>query len=179
MRVPGSRWIFRRLTLLALLGAVAGLSPSAPLNSTAGAQEIQFGLTPSAHHGHVELLSDNVQVIAGAPQVVQLWFRVEEGFHINSHTPKDQLMIPTRLQLDSAGGVKVIDEQYPAGASFQLKMGSGELLSVYQGRFSVSVRLVAPKGESTLNGVLHYQACGDASCYPPQSLPLMVALSGE
>jgi DsbC/DsbD-like thiol-disulfide interchange protein len=163
----------------ALFLAAALLSLPAPLMPRACSQQIQFGLTPAAHHGHVELLSDNVQVIAGAPHMVQLWFRVEDGFHINSHSPLDQLMIPTRLQLDVAGGIKVIGEHYPAGTSFRLKMGSGTLLSVYQGKFPVSVRLVAPKGESTLNGVLHYQACGDASCYPPQSLPIMVALSGE
>ncbi|MFP5233108.1 MAG: protein-disulfide reductase DsbD N-terminal domain-containing protein [Acidobacteriota bacterium] len=163
----------------ALFLAAALLSLPAPLMPRACSQQIEFGLTPAAHHGHVELLSDNVQAIAGAPQVVQLWFRVDDGFHINSHAPKDQLMIPTRLELESAGGVKVIDEQYPAGAAFRLKMGEGELLSVYQGRFPVSVRLVAPSGESTLNGVLHYQACGNASCYPPQSLPVRVALSGQ
>ena len=143
------------------------------------AQQIQFGLTPAAHHGHVELLSDNVQVIAGVPQVVQLWFRVDDGFHINSHKPLDQLLIPTRLQLELTDGVKVMGDTYPAGSSFRLQVGSGELMSVYQGRFPVSVRLVAPKGESTLNGVLHYQACGSASCFPPQSLAVMVALSGQ
>ena len=164
---------------MALLGVVVGLAGAAPSNVAARAQQIDLGWAPAAHHGHVQLLSDNVEVIAGAPHRVQLWFRVEDGFHINSHAPKDQLMIPTRLELKSAGGVKVLDEQYPAGASFRLKMGGGELLSVYQGKFPVSVRLVAPKGESTLNGVLHYQACGAASCYPPQSLAVSVALSGE
>ncbi len=179
MRALHSRLILRSLARLALLGAAALCGSSVWLAPSACAQQIQFGLTPAAHHGHVQLLSDNVQVIAGAPHVVQLWFRVEDGFHINSHAPLDQLLIPTRLQLKLADGVKVIGETYPAGSSFRLQMGSGELMSVYQGRFPVSVRLVAPRGESTLTGVLHYQACGAASCYPPQSLAVRVALSGQ
>ncbi len=174
----GFRPVSLRLSLMAVLWASSVVTLSGSLVQQVRAQQIQFGLQPAAHHGHVELLSDDVQVIAGVPQVVQLWFRVDDGFHINSHTPLDQLLIPTRLEMNPAGGTKVIGEQYPAGSPFRLKMGSGELLNVYQGRFAVNVRLLAPKGESTLKGVLHYQACGDASCFPPRALPVMVAVSG-
>ncbi|MGC9197324.1 MAG: protein-disulfide reductase DsbD domain-containing protein [Acidobacteriaceae bacterium] len=174
----GLRSVSLGLFLMAVLCASCVVALSGPLVLRAHAQQIQFGLQPAAHHGHVELLSDNVQVIAGMPQVVQLWFRVDDGFHINSHSPLDQLLIPTRLEMDPADGIKVIGEQYPAGSPFRLNMGSGELLNVYQGRFSVSVRLLVPKGESTLKGVLHYQACGDASCFPPRVLRVMVAVSG-
>lgn len=143
-----------------------------------GAQ-IQLGGVPAAHRGHVELVSDSVQVLAGQPQVVELRFRVDDGFHINSHTPNDELLIPTVLKLDAGGGVKVEDEQYPKGETFRLPLGDGETLSVYQGEFRVKVRLTAAKGASTLNGVLHYQACDNASCFPPRTLPVMVAVTGE
>jgi hypothetical protein len=145
----------------------------------ARAQEIQFGEAPVAHKGHVELLSDAVEVRAGEPQVVELRFRVEDGFHINSHTPKDELLIPTVLQLNAANGVKVVGEQYPKGSTFRLPLGSGETLDVYQGEFRVSVRVVVPKGSSTLVGVLKYQACDNAVCYPPKMLPVVVAVTGD
>jgi DsbC/DsbD-like thiol-disulfide interchange protein len=143
------------------------------------AQEIQLGSAATPHKVHVELLSDAVAVKAGEPQVVELRFRVQDGFHINSHTPKDELLIPTELQLNAASGVKVAGEQYPKGSTFRLPVGSGETLDVYQGEFRVTVKVVAPKGSSTLVGVLKYQACDNAVCYPPKSLPVVVTVTGD
>ena len=128
------------------------------------AQDIRLGDAPVAHKGHVELLSDAVEVKAGEPQVVELRFRVQDGFHINSHTPKDELLIPTVLQLNAASGMKLVEEEYPKGSTFRLPLDKTETLDVYQGEFRVSVRLVAPKGSSTLTGLLKYQACDRAAC---------------
>ena len=47
-------------------------------------------------------------------------------------------------------------------------------------RFTESpVKVVAPKGSSTLVGVLKYQACDNAVCYPPKTLPVVVAVTGR
>jgi len=143
------------------------------------AQDIRLGDAPVAHKGHVELLSDAVEVKAGEPQVVELRFRVQDGFHINSHTPKDELLIPTVLQLNAASGMKLVEEEYPKGSTFRLPLDKTETLDVYQGEFRVSVRLVAPKGSSTLTGLLKYQACDNAVCYPPKTLPVLVAVTGR
>ncbi len=43
-----------------------------------------------------------VQVRAGGSKDVPLDFRVESDFHINSHTPKSPLLIPTVLKLSPA-----------------------------------------------------------------------------
>lgn len=162
----------------ALIGLCVALT-CAPSCARLVAQEIQLGPAAAPHKGHVELLSDAVEVKAGEPQVVELRFRVEDGFHINSHTPKDELLIATALQLSPARGMKVVDEQYPHGSTFRLPLDSGGTLDVYQGEFRVSVRLVAPKGSSTLTGLLKYQACDNAVCYPPKTLPVMVAVTGH
>ena len=151
----------------------------AVLGIHARAQEIQLGQASTPHKGHVELLSDAVEVKAGEPQVVELRFRVQDGFHINSHTPKDELLIPTALQLNTASGTKVVEEQYPKGSTFRLPLDKAETLDVYQGEFRVSVRLVAPKGSSALTGLLKYQACDNAVCYPPKTLPVTVAVTGR
>ena len=71
------------------------------------AQEIRLGDgRAEAGKGHVVLLSDSVEVEGGKASVVELRFRVEQGFHINSHAPKDELLIPTVLKLEP-GAVKV------------------------------------------------------------------------
>jgi hypothetical protein len=159
---------------IALIGFIVAMTFSPMV-----AQEIQLGDAPVAHRSHVEFLSSAAEVKAGEPQVVVLRFRVEDGFHINSHTPKDELLIPTAIRFNTGGEVKIVDEQYPKGSTFRLPVGSGETLDVYQGEFRVSVRVVVPKGPSTLVGVLKYQACDNAVCYPPKTMPVVMAVTGD
>lgn len=140
------------------------------------AQQIDLGQPRVAGREHVLLLSDAVNLTAGKAQDVELRFRVDDGFHINSHTPKDEMLIPTALKLDAANGLQVLGESYPAGVSFRLPIGAGETLDVYQGEFRVMLRVVVPKGSSTLNGTLHYQACDNAACFPPRNLGVHVAV---
>jgi hypothetical protein len=127
---------------------------------------------------HLLLLSDAVQLEAGRPQVVELRFRVDPGFHINSHAPHDETLIPTVLKLD-AGDVQVQDAAYPAGTAFRLAVGAGQTLDVYQGEFRVLVKVLARKGEWTLTGGLRYQACDSAACFPPRTLPVRVAVEAR
>jgi len=143
------------------------------------AQDISFGDAP-AKKGHVVLLSDGVDVAAGKVQFVDLRFRVDPGFHINSHAPKDPLLIGTALKLDTGHGVDVQGVDYPKGAAFQLGQGKdAQMLDVYQGEFRVRVRMIADMGNSTMTGTLHYQACDDAACFPPKNLVVKVAVTGK
>lgn len=147
--------------------------------SLAAAAQIQLGgidRAVEAKKQHVELLTDSLELSANKPQDVELRFRVEPGFHINSHAPKDELLIPTELKLDP-GSLHIADEQYPRGSSFHLAIGAGEDLDVYQNEFRVSLRVEAPRGSSTLNGVLRYQACDNASCFPAKTLPVKIAVT--
>jgi hypothetical protein len=147
--------------------------------AAAGGQEIRLDdARPALGRGHVVLLSDAVEVKAGEATAVDLRFRVDDGFHINSHTPKDELLIPTVLKIET-GNVKVVEEQYPAGSAFRLQVGAGETLDVYQGEFRVNARVVAPKGSSTLTGALRYQACDSTACFPPKLLAVRVAVTGR
>ena len=147
----------------------------------ARAQDISLGgdRAAEARKGHVVLASDVLVIEAGKPQVVELRFRVDEGFHINSHVPADRLLIPTSLKLDDSAGVKVLDEEYPKGAAFKLTIGDGETLDVYQGEFRVRVKVMVAKGESDLVGALRYQACDASACYPPRTLAVKVAVTGK
>jgi hypothetical protein len=145
------------------------------------AAQIQLGSldrTTEAKRQHVELLTDSLQLTANKPQDVELRFRVEPGFHINSHKPKDELLIPTELKLDS-GSFQIANEQYPAGSHFRLQVGGGEDLDVYQGEFRVALRIDAPKGDTTLSGSLRYQACDNAACFPARSLPIKVVVTAK
>jgi hypothetical protein len=149
------------------------------LGSAAVAQEIRLGDARPVARQHVAALTDAIEVKAGREQVVELRFRVQDGYHINSHTPKDGLLIPTELRLEAAPTLVVKGEAYPAGAAFKLAIGDGEVLDVYQGEFRVQVRVVAAPGSSTLTGSLKYQACDSSACFPPRVLPVVVAVSAR
>jgi hypothetical protein len=159
---------------------VAALSTILALPLIAAAQIQLDGPDRSAQpkKQHVDLLTDSLQLTANKPQDVELRFRVEPGFHINSHKPKDELLLPTVLKLDP-GTLRIADEQYPPGQHFRLQIGDGEDLDVYQNEFRVMLRVEAPKGASTLTGSLRYQACDAAACYPPKTLPVQVAVTAR
>ena len=159
-----------------VLSAALGL---AVFGAGTPAQEISLGQPRPVAKQHIELLSDAIEVVAGKPQTVELRFRVDPGFHINSHSPKDETLIATELRVDSADGVQAQDTAYPAGVPFRLNVGAGETLDVYQGEFRVTLRLTARKGASSLIGGLRYQACDNAACFPPRTLPVRVAVTGR
>jgi hypothetical protein len=118
----------------------------------------------------------NVQVKAGASKDVTLDFRIGSEFHINSHTPKSPLLIPTVLKLTGAEPLVVADVKYPAGQDMSFPFSPDEKLSVYSGDFSVDAVLKAPAnlaaGTYPLKGELRFQACDHSACYPPRSIPV-------
>ncbi len=145
------------------------------------AAQIQLGgldRAAEAKKQHVVLLTDSLQLTANKPQDVELRFRVEPGFHINSHKPKDELLIATELKLDP-GSFHIANELYPAGSHFRLQVGGGEDLDVYQGEFRIALRIEAPRGDSTLSGSLRYQACDNAACFPARTLPVKIAVTAK
>jgi len=145
----------------------------------AGAQQIELGGTKGAVHQNVMLLTDSLSVGAGKAEEAELRFRVLPGLHINSHAPKDELMIPTVLKLVDEAGVHATVGAYPAGQSFRLGGDGGELLSVYEGEFRVRVRVQATPGQHELTGTLRYQACDSASCFPPWLLPVRLLVTAK
>lgn len=128
---------------------------------------------------YVTYAAEEQVVKAGKKSVVELRFHVSDGFHVNSHTPKSELLIPTNLTLQPTTGVKADPTEYPAGVAYSFSFEPGEKLDVYTGAFTVKVPVVAGAGSHTLDGVLHYQACDNAACYPPKSLPVQVVLTAK
>lgn len=147
----------------------------------AGAQQIQLGDALSnpdpAHHQHVEQETAVAHARRGQPDWIEVRFRVDPGIHINSHSPKDELLIPTSLQLSPAEPLKVLRQEYPGGIPLRLEIGSGEVLSTYQGEFAIRLQVLLPQDQATLSGTLRYQACDAHSCFPPKALPVNVSIS--
>ena len=71
---------------------------------------------------------------------------------MNSHTPKSELLIPTRIELQPAAGVKAEAIEYPAGTSYSFSFDPTEKLDVYSGRFTVKLPVVAEAGRTLWMG---------------------------
>ena len=128
---------------------------------------------------YVTFAGEEQAVKAGKKSVVEMRFKVGEGFHVNSHTPKSELLIPTNLTLKPAAGVTASAPEYPAGTAYSFSFEPNEKLDVYTGTFTVKVSVVAEAGAHTVDGVLRYQACDNAACYPPKSLPVQVMVNAK
>ncbi len=122
-----------------------------------------------------------IQIKPGGSATVQLDFRVGSEFHINSNQPKSELLIPTALQLNSTGPIRVASVNYPAGQDVAFPFAPGEKLSVYSDDFSISAVVTAPRtavaGEYPVSGQLRFQACDRSACYPPRSINVKFAVS--
>jgi len=116
----------------------------------------------------------NVQVRASASTSVEMDFRVGSEFHINSHHPKADYLIPTVLKLNPPEQLTVADLKYPAGEEMAFAFSPNEKLSVYSGDFTINAVLKAPAnaaaGSYPVKGELRFQACDHSACYPPRSI---------
>ena len=111
-----------------------------------------------------------VTVTHGKSQMVDLHFRVRDGLHINSHTPRDKDLIRTELIVAEPAGLDVEAVDFPPGVDFASKAFPNEKLSVYTGELVLHMRVLATKpGEQHLQGVLRYQACDADTCFPPKN----------
>jgi hypothetical protein len=118
----------------------------------------------------------NVQLRAGASASVEMDFRVGSEFHINSHRPKADYLIPTVLKLNAPEQLTVADLKYPAGEDMAFAFAPNEKLNVYSGDFTINAVLKAPAnaaaGSYPVKGELRFQACDHSACYPPRSIPV-------
>ena len=108
--------------------------------------------------------------------MVHLNFRVPPGYHINSNAPKSEFLIPTALKMDLPTDIILGKIEYPPGEDKNFPFSPDEKLSVYSGDFTIAVAVhplhsVVP-GKYEMRGVLRYQACDNAACYPPKNLPV-------
>jgi hypothetical protein len=67
--------------------------------------------------GYVELTGVKIEGDAtpGARVSAKLHFKIEKGYHAQSHKPSEEYFIPTVVKLNPAAGIKVGNIEYPKG----------------------------------------------------------------
>ena len=125
------------------------------------------------------LFPEQVTVPAGKPSAVALHFRIAPGLHINSHTPREDYLIPTALSIPEGSGVRLAEASYPPGSDFTLPIDPQTKLSVYTGEFIIQARIVAAPGDHLVEARLRYQACDQNACMPPRTITVPVDVIGK
>jgi len=91
---------------------------------------------------------------------------VENGWHINSNVPTEEFAIPTELSVAAASG-ELIEAKYPPHAMKAFEFTGGKQLAVFDGTFAIPFRAKLRPGAPLVQAKLHYQACSDTVCLPP------------
>ena len=131
------------------------------------------------------LAADADRLVAGTTFRLVVVAEVKAGWHINSHRPNEEFLIPTRVSLSPVPGVRFGEPSYPAHREMKLAF-SEKPLAVYEGRTLFRIEGVvdagAGPGPRTLQAVVDFQPCNDEQCLPPAralaKLTLEVAPSG-
>jgi len=162
------------VTKSAIVGFVAGFL--LVMAVTCAGAPAMFETAPQTPSWVTPLPVAMISVASGRPAKVQLRFKVAEGYHINSHQPGSDLLIPTRLQLDPPTDIGIGSITYPKGHDLVLAIAPDQPLNVYTGEFVITGRVSATRtaspGKYMVHGQLKYQACNDRSCFPPKLAPV-------
>jgi hypothetical protein len=157
--------------------ASLGQRPSAFAYLLTGLEEIlDGGAGPRQYgaEGTVLAVASLTPAAGGFDLAVDL--EIRDGWHLNSHRPLQEELIPTLLGVDGGRGDWRLGEVvYPEGEEVRLSF-QDEPLSVYQGRTRLTARLSGSGGETApvVPVRLRIQACDDRVCLRPEELVLEV-----
>ncbi|MGA2250966.1 protein-disulfide reductase DsbD domain-containing protein [Terracidiphilus sp.] len=176
MLLTRSAWL--RIVCSTAICCTAAQSPS---------QSLQAQFSDPAKSDRLPLKQEAVQYLypeqitapAGKSTAVVLHFRVAPGLHVNSHSPKDESLIPTALSIPAESGVKLDAATYPQGTDFTLPADPESKLSVYTGDFAIQARITAAPGDHLVEAKLRYQACDQQQCMPPKTATVAIDIIGK
>jgi uncharacterized protein YyaL (SSP411 family) len=134
-------------------------------------------VTAGKHPVRVTAQAPEVQIARGERLDIRLRLEIAEGWHINSHAPLQDFLIPTTVAVAGGIPVSVGEISYPAGGTIDL---AGETLSVYSGVVDLTVPLTvahnATEGKGNIPLSLRFQACDEKVCLAPDALDLNVPI---
>jgi suppressor for copper-sensitivity B len=134
----------------------------------------------------VELDVDRTAYAPGEAGRLVALVRIEEGWHVNSHQPTYEYLIPTTVEVALPKGWEAPRLSYPQPEIARFTFAE-EPLSVFQGEVPVVAAFRVPAaqsaGEVPLVVTVTYQACNDTQCLPPvrheQKAALRIGSDGE
>ena len=136
-----------------LLGLAAALRAAAPDPSSL--LKVDASVTPGTGAGRGMLV---------------LKATLASGWHVNSHKPSEEYLIPTTVTLEAASGVKFGEPRFPEGKMEKFSF-SETPLSVYAHHFTIEMPVEwSGAAAPAIAGTVEYQACNDTQCLAPASV---------
>lgn len=187
------RLVFFALVLCAAAGApypfpAAGAQDTAATSSAHGAG----AYSPATGAGAQDFFSATGELVTvraaaslsifhpGSSGFLAVTADIAEGWHINSHTPRDEYLIPTTLNVTAPAGITIERILYPAPDLRRLAI-SEERMSLYHGTVTfgavLAVERSAQPGPYTLTATLGYQGCNDMTCVAPADATVELTLT--
>jgi thioredoxin:protein disulfide reductase len=128
----------------------------------------------------IEILAEKDGVRIGESMRLAVRVSLAGEFHINSHVPSAEYLIPTTFELAVPEGLLSGDWEFPKGKTKKFSF-SETPLSIYEGTFVIQGTVKATEhsqpGPRQARGVLKYQACTDQRCYPPKKQDVVLSMS--
>ena len=133
-------------------------------------------------HVSASIVTQPQTVKPGAAGEITVTLTISPGFHIQSHTPFDNNLVPTELTVANSPDIHFGKVVYPKPISIpasKIITPVGKL-SVYEGtvklHISFHVLKAAPGGHYPVTIHLQTQACNSVSCFIPQEQKLSVTI---
>jgi thiol:disulfide interchange protein DsbD len=134
----------------------------------------------------VRLVADSDRLVAGKPFRLAAVISVSSGWHINSHTPKEDYLIPTEVAFGPEAWLSLSPPVYPAHVERKFAFSESPVV-VYEGEVSVltsgTVDPATAPGPRTLRVSIEYQPCSESQCLAPTraeaTLAVEVAPAGK
>jgi thiol:disulfide interchange protein DsbD len=142
-----------------------------------------FAVSQPENHLQISLAKKDLKANAGENFQVHLRVSIDPSWHINSHQPKEDYLIPT-LVTATGEGIKLLSVKYPKALDIQLQF-SDKPVSVYEGDIEFLLSFLAEPssyaGTKHIEVQLRYQACNNQTCIAPITATalLEVAVSGS
>lgn len=95
-----------------------------------------------------------------------------DGWHINSHQPLDEFLIPLDLEFSDSTLFTQLKTTYPPVEEVTLSI-SDSPLSVYEGMIEVCIEaeFITGKPEKEIKGNVLFQPCNNEICLSPAAIP--------
>jgi len=178
MKLTRQFWQFTACCALLLAAGLA--NPAASL-----AQESAAPM-PAASVVKASMYVSHDPVPRGQDFQIAVVVNIVEGYHMNSHKPRESYLIPTTLTPQLPSGFTLTDTVYPNGELKKFPFSPDKALDVYTGSVTLRLKLhtgaSAAIGATTVPATLRYQACNNSACLPPVklalSIPVQVAAAG-
>ncbi len=143
--------------------------------------QLEFGMAgPEVSH-EVALETDAIH--GDGPFRGAVRFTLSENWHVNSHEPLEDFLIPTVLRIEDKPGFTFESVAYPEHSLYTFSFSPDQPLAVYGEVFSIGFVIHADAsvtpGDYELAGVLRYQACDDTLCAPPRDHAFTVSVMVE